>query len=115
MNERLSCPDRNSDLPFGLRDATDAAAAVRRGDVRSSELVDTVLARMPVADADLNAIVATCSDRARREAARADHAVSSAAPMGPLAGVPISVKEAFHTVEMPTTWGLPEHECWTAD
>lgn len=114
MNERLSCPDRNSDLPFGLRDASDAAAAVRRGDVRSSELVDTVLARMPVADADLNAIVATCSDRARREAARADHAVSSAAPMGPLAGVPISVKEAFHTVEMPTTWGLPEHECWTA-
>lgn len=107
-------PDRDCDLPFGLGGALDAAAAVRRGDVRSSELVDIVLQRMPVADADLNAIVATCPDRARHEAALADHAVRSAAPTGPLAGVPISVKEAFHTVGIPTTWGLPEHEGWTA-
>lgn len=108
-------PDRDCGLPLGLRDASDAAAAVRGGDVRSSELVDTVLERLPGADADLNAIVATCPDRARREAALADGAVSLGAPVGPLAGVPVSVKEAFHTLGMPTTWGLPEYEGWTAD
>jgi amidase len=31
-----------------------------------------------------------------------------------LAGVPISVKEAFHTVGLPTTWGLRAQEGWTA-
>ncbi len=28
--------------------------------------------------------------------------------------MPISVKEAFHTVWLPTTWGLPERADWTA-
>lgn len=110
-----SDPTRDSDRPLDLGGALDAAAAIRRGDLQSSELVDAVLMRLPEADADLNAIVATCPDRARHEAQAVDRALASGAPTGPLAGVPISVKEAFHTAGLPTTWGLPEHEGWTAD
>jgi Asp-tRNA(Asn)/Glu-tRNA(Gln) amidotransferase A subunit family amidase len=29
--------------------------------------------------------------------------------LGALGGVPVSVKEAFHTAGLATTWGLPEH------
>jgi amidase len=70
---------------------------------------------LPAADAGLNAVVVTCPDRARQEAALVDRLVASGTPVGPLAGVPISVKEAFHTADLPTTWGLPEHEGWTAE
>jgi amidase len=106
---------RDLDLPFGVADATEAAAGVRAGRLRSVALVEAMLQRLPTADADVNAMVTTCPDRARREAAAVDRAVASGAPLGPLAGVPISVKEAFHTLDLPTTWGLPEHAGWTAE
>ncbi|MEP7020617.1 MAG: amidase family protein [Pseudonocardiales bacterium] len=115
MSHRYSDCDPDCELPVGLGGATSAAAAIRRGDLRASELADIVLTRLTEADAELNAIVATCPDRARQEAADVDRALSAGAPLGPLAGVPISVKEAFHTVGLPTTWGLPENEGWTAD
>jgi amidase len=100
--------------PLGLRDATSAAEAVRRGEVSSVELVDAALASLEARNADLNAVVVTCPDRARDEARRVDAARASGAASGPLAGVAITVKEAFHTAGLPTTWGLPDQRDWTA-
>lgn len=100
--------------PSGLADATSAAAAIGRGEVRSVELVDTVLEGLDAVNADLNAVVVTCPDRAREEARLVDRARMTGTLLGALAGVPISVKEAFHTVGLPTTWGLPEHAGWAA-
>jgi amidase len=112
----MSLPDQALvEIPFGLGDASSAAAAIRRGELRCADLVDAVLERLPAADADLNAMVVTCPDRARQEADAVDRAVVAGAPLGPLAGVPISVKEAFQTVGLPTTWGLPGCAGWTAD
>lgn len=102
------------ELAFGLVDAVSAAAAIRRGEVSSLELVEAVLDGLDAANAELNAVVVECRDRARDEARQVDGARASGARSGPLAGVPISVKEAFHTVGMATTWGLPEHAGWTA-
>jgi amidase len=110
----LATPHERFALPFGLSDASGAAAAVRDGDVRSSDLVAAVLAALPERNADINAVVTTCADRATEEADRVDRSRASAARSGPLAGVPISVKEAFHTVGLPTTWGLRAHEGWMA-
>ena len=100
--------------PFGLADATSAAAAIGRGEVKSVELVDAVLGGLDAVNADLNAVVVTCPDRARDEARLVDRARVSGTALGALAGVPISVKEAFHTVGLPATWGLPEHAGWAA-
>ncbi len=101
-------------LPFGLMDATSAATAIARSEVSSVELVDAVLARLDAANVDLNAVVVTVPDRAREEARRVDAARASGATLGALAGVPVTVKEAFHTAALATTWGLPEHAGWMA-
>jgi amidase len=106
--------DGGGERPFGLADATSAAAAVARGEVKSAELVDSVLAGLDAVNAGLNAVVVTCPDRARDEARLVDRARVTGTPLGALAGVPISVKEAFHTIGLPTTWGLPEHAGWAA-
>jgi len=106
--------DDSSERRFGLADATSAAAAIGRGEVKSAELVDAVLGSLDAVNAGLNAVVVTCPDRARDEARLVDRARVSGTAPGALAGVPISVKEAFHTVGLPTTWGLPEHAGWAA-
>lgn len=100
--------------PFGLADATSAVAAMGRGEVSSVELVDAVLGGLDAVNARLNAVVVTCPDRAHDEARLVDRARVSGSALGALAGVPISVKEAFHTAGLATTWGLPEHAGWSA-
>jgi Asp-tRNA(Asn)/Glu-tRNA(Gln) amidotransferase A subunit family amidase len=59
---------------FGLADATSAAAAIRRGEVTPIGLVGAVLGGLAEANADVNAVVVTCPDRAYDEARRVDAA-----------------------------------------
>ena len=55
----------------------------------------------------LNAIVVDDLDRARTRARAADAAIGRKETWGPLHGLPISVKESFDIVGLPTTWGIP--------
>jgi amidase len=48
-------------------------------------------------------------ERARDQAKAADGAIRSAERLGPLHGVPMTVKESFNVAGLPTTFGLPEH------
>src|SRR4249920_3086232 len=65
--------------------------AVRRGEVRPSELVDAALARIAATDGRINAFTAVLAERARARAAELD---VLPAPM-PLRGVPFAVKDLF--------------------
>jgi amidase len=56
----------------------------------------------------LNAIVARDVEAARRRARQADAALRKGKVWGPLHGVPMTVKESYDVVGMPTTWGLGE-------
>ena len=94
------------DLPF--RSAKQLAADIRRKKIGCLELLDTYLARMDKYNARLNAIVVTDRDGARRRARAADAALRKGKAWGPLHGVPMTVKESYDVVGMPTTWGAPE-------
>ena len=94
------------DLPF--RSAKQLAADIRRKKVGCLELLDIYLARMDKYNARLNAIVVTDRDGARRRARAADAALKKGKAWGPLHGVPMTVKESYDVVGMPTTWGAPE-------
>lgn len=87
--------------------ATAAAIArrVRSGRLRAVDALDQALARQERLHGTLNAIVVTDVERARKVARRIDRAVAAGRPVGPLAGVPMTVKEAFDVAGMPTTWG----------
>src|SRR3954452_21806112 len=46
-------------------------------------------------------------ERARKRAKAADAALKKGKRLGPLHGVPITIKESFQVAGSPTTWGLP--------
>ena len=84
------------------------AAAVRDGQVTPRQLVEESLRRIEAANPDLNAVVALRADAALAEAD--DHPRT-----GPLAGLPLLVKDLARTVGLPTTFGSHLYAAAPAD
>lgn len=82
------------------------AARIRRGELSSLEALDAAIDRMERLNPAINAIVATDLPRARRQAKAADRARAKGAKLGPLHGVPMTVKESFDVAGMATTVGF---------
>jgi amidase len=95
-------------LPLPFRSAKDLALAIRRKKVGALELLDLYLARTEKLNPRINAIVAMDTDAARERARAADRAVARGRQLGPLHGVPMTIKESYNVLGMPTTWGVPE-------
>src|SRR5215207_876962 len=88
--------------------ATDLAALIRRKKVSPVEVVDAVLARIETMNPRLNAYVTVLGDQARAQAKAAERAVTrKSAKLGPLHGVPFSVKDLVITKGVRTTFGTP--------
>jgi aspartyl-tRNA(Asn)/glutamyl-tRNA(Gln) amidotransferase subunit A len=87
--------------------ASELAPAIARRKVSPVEVVDAVLARIDKLKA-LNAYVTIDAEGARRAARAAERAVTKRdARLGPLHGVPFSVKDLLLTKRMRTTFGTP--------
>lgn len=99
-------------FPFGS--ATAQAAALRRGDVSSVELLEAYLARIDRYNPALNALVVDDREAARERAREADRALARGENWGPLHGLPMSVKESFDLKGQPTTWGHAERKTHVA-
>ena len=88
--------------------ATELAALIRSKKVSPVEVVDAVLARIEAVNPRLNAYVTVLGDEARAEARSAERAVTrKSAKLGPLHGVPFSVKDLVITKGVRTTFGTP--------
>jgi amidase len=74
-------------------DATRMADAIARHEVSSREVVNACLARMAAVNPRLNAVTVDLGDEARAAATRADAAVARRDRLGPLHGVPVTIKE----------------------
>ncbi|MGH3966860.1 MAG: amidase, partial [Mycobacterium sp.] len=92
-----------SDLAF--TPAAELAALVARRAVSPVELVDAVLARIERTQPVLNAFITVCADQARAAARAAEAAVLRGDRLGPLHGVPFSVKDLVNTAGVRTTFG----------
>ena len=66
---------------------------LQSGEVSSRELVDQHLKRLEAAESSLNVYVEVTADRARAEATRIDEARASGEALGPLAGLPLAIKD----------------------
>ena len=88
---------------FWQRDAHALADAVRGGDLRAVDLLDGYLARIAALDPALNAVCFLDEPAARQTAERIDAAVARGDDPGPLAGLPIGVKELNHVAGWPAT------------
>ncbi len=80
---------------------------IARGDISASEAVEAHIERIERVNPALNAVVVKRYDAARAEAKQADERRASGAVLGPLHGVPITIKEALDLVDTPSTFGLP--------
>jgi amidase len=87
--------------------ASDAARMLRRGERSSRELTAALLARIEAVNPRLNAVVELRAEQALAEAAAADEATARGDELGPLHGLPMTVKESFDVAGLHTTWGNP--------
>ena len=95
-----------SDLAF--RTAREHAADLRAKRISSVELTEHYIARIEARDDAINAVVVRDFDRAREAAEDADAMLAAGAEVGPLHGVPMTIKESYDLAGQPTTWGVPE-------
>ncbi|MBI5617917.1 MAG: hypothetical protein HY943_16675 [Gammaproteobacteria bacterium] len=86
--------------------AVELAALIRHRDVSSREVVDAHLARIEALNPTLNAVTTTLAVTARDAATAVDRAIAAGRKLGPLAGVPFTVKENIDLAGTATTWGL---------
>lgn len=85
--------------------ATRAAALIRSRRLSPVEYVDAVLAAVARSQPRLNCFVAVAEDQARADAATAERAVTAGAPLGPLHGVPVHIKDLLDVAGLRTTHG----------
>jgi amidase len=99
-------------IDYATAGAGELARAVAARQVSAVELFEAAVAAIEARDKPINAVVVRDFDRAHGAARAADAAVARG-ETGPLLGVPMTVKEAFHVAGLPTTWGLAPHKGWT--
>src|SRR5436309_6367156 len=87
--------------------AIELAQHIARRELSSAEVVDAHLARIDAINPALNAVVRVLADEARAAAALADQQLAAGDKVGPLHGVPFTVKENIDMAGLPTTWGVP--------
>ena len=85
--------------------ATELAQAIREKQVSSEEVVRAHLERIQQVNGKLNAVVQLAADTALEDARRADHVLARGEAVGPLHGVPVTIKDAFETAGIISTGG----------
>jgi aspartyl-tRNA(Asn)/glutamyl-tRNA(Gln) amidotransferase subunit A len=90
---------------LGFTSANELALLIRRRSLSPVEITRTVLERIERLNHQLGAYVMVHAERALGEARVAEQAVMAGEPLGPLHGVPISIKDNLWTTGERTTYG----------
>ena len=90
----------------------DVAAAVKSGERSAADVLEAHLTRISVAEGEIHAFNTVTDDAARDQAAAVDAAVAAGETVGPLAGVPIALKDNMCTRGVATTCSSRILENW---
>lgn len=93
-----------SDDPIFMS-ATKLAGWLRERKISALEAVDAYYARIDAVNPRLNAVVQFCRERARSEAKAADESLAKGKVLGPLHGVPMTIKDSIDTAGVISTAG----------
>ena len=93
--------------------ATETIKALHDGQFTAVELVENTLARIDKYE-HLNAFISIDREGSLVAAHAVDEARESGLPLGPLAGVPLVIKDNINTANLPTTAGTPALENFQA-
>ncbi len=92
--------------------ATEIAAAVSSGSVSASDVVESHLAAIDARESEIHAFNTVTADQARATAADIDARVAAGESVGPLAGVPVALKDNMCTNGIATTCSSKILEGW---
>jgi amidase len=95
-----------TDQQLAFAPATEQARLLETGKIGAAELLELYLDRIDRLNPAYNLVVAFDRDQARDTAREIDRLRASGDPLGPLAGLPITIKDSFEVTGMPTTCGL---------
>ena len=109
-------PGIDEDLAFGS--ATELRAQIADGRVSPVEITELYLSRIQRLDPQLNSYITVTAERATEAARKAEQAVARGDELGPLHGIPISIKDLQMTAGVRTTSGslvykdrVPDADC----
>ena len=94
--------------PADFATTTELLAAMADKAVSSREILEAQVERIEKRNPSINAVVALDLESARAQADEADALRARGETRGPLHGLPITIKDSFEVVGMPTTSGAPE-------
>ena len=101
--------------------AGDLSRLVQRREVSPVEIIEAHLARIEATEPVLNSFITLLPEEARAAAHRAEAAIRSGGYLGPLHGIPVGLKDLYHTGGVRTTSGsrifdtfVPEQDCTVA-
>ncbi len=92
--------------------ASELAAAIAGGEVSAREVTDAHLARIDAVDEGIHAFLHVDHEGARAQADAVDAKRAAGEELGPLAGVPVALKDVFTQKGIPTTAGSRILEGW---
>jgi amidase len=95
--------------------ATETAALIRERKVSALEVTNACIARVEQVNPRLNAVVSSRFDDARSDAERADADLARGAKVGPLHGVPMTLKDSFDTAGLKSTYGTAGRAAFVPD
>ncbi|HJP79469.1 MAG TPA: amidase family protein [Pseudonocardiaceae bacterium] len=89
-----------------IRSATEALRLLHSGELTSTELVSAQLDRIDKINPSVNAIRDVLADEALAAAEKADRRLRAGAPIGPLDGLPVTIKDNIDVAGSATTQGV---------
>ena len=101
----MTSPNLGNTDPLYYQEAATLATLIASRQLSSREVVQAHLDRVAAVNPQINAVVTLMADDALRAADVADQSVASGATLGPLHGVPFSIKDALDTAGVLTQRG----------
>ncbi len=98
--------------PVPTDSVLDIAAAVRAGERSAVDVLEQHLARIAERDDEIHAFNTVTDEAARQQAAAVDASVAAGETVGPLAGVPVALKDNLSTRGVTTTCSSRILENW---
>jgi aspartyl-tRNA(Asn)/glutamyl-tRNA(Gln) amidotransferase subunit A len=97
---------------MAVRTVADIAAGVRAGDLKAADVVEQHLDAIAAREPEIHAFNLVMTDAARQRAVAIDAIVGAGGDPGPLAGVPVALKDNMCTRGVPTTCSSRILEGW---
>jgi fatty acid amide hydrolase len=90
--------------------AREIVRRIAKQELSSVAVVEHFIARLNAVGAKLNAVTVDLFDSARTTASSVDQALARGKQLGPLAGLPVTIKECFDLAGTASTFGLPSRQ-----